>query len=72
MRNSVLLRMVNGDGMFYGGMQKFGWIWLIGGVHFPGSSLHVTPVFFVTYGEEIEKTLSILRKMVQFAILFVV
>ncbi len=64
--------MMNGDGMFYGGMRKFGWIWLIGSVHFPVSSWHVRPVVFVTYGEEIEKTLSIVRKMVQVAIVFVV
>ncbi len=72
MRNYVRLRMVSGDGMFYGGMRKFGWIWLIGSVHFPGSSWHVIPVVFVTYGEEIEKTLSIVRKMAEVAIVFVV
>ncbi len=64
--------MVNGDGMFYGGMRKFGWIWLIGSVHLPGSSWRVIPVVFVTYGEEIEKTLSIVRKMVLVSNVFVV
>ena len=63
--------MGNGDGMFYGGMRKFGWIWLIGSVQSQGSSWHVIPVVFVTYGGVIETTLFIVRKMVQVSNVFV-
>jgi hypothetical protein len=36
--NYVRLRMVNGEGMFYGDVRKSGCIWLIGSDHLPRSS----------------------------------
>ncbi len=63
--------MVNGEGMFYGDVRKSGCIWLIGSVHLPMSSCYVIPVVFVTYGEENGITLTIVCRMLQVSILFV-
>ena len=53
-------------------MLKSGCIWLKGSVHILRSSRHVKPVFFVTHGEENGKTLTIVCRMLQVSILFVV